>query len=121
MIKETIKFENFNGEMIERDYFFHLSRAEVLEMEASKEGGMSTYIQSIINTRDSKAIMGLFTEIVKKSYGEKSNDGMRFVKYPELLEAFVQSEAYSELIMKLCGDADAAAKFVNGVMPKNVK
>ena len=55
-----------------------------------------------------------------KSYGEKSLDGKRFIKNKELTEAFIQTEAYSELFVELASNADEAVKFINGIMPKNM-
>ena len=55
-----------------------------------------------------------------KAYGEKSPDGKRFIKSPELSEAFSQTEAYSELFMELASDSDAASKFVNGIIPADM-
>ena len=43
--------------------------------------------------------------------------GKRFIKSKELSEAFSQTEAYSQLFMELATDADAASKFVNGIVP----
>jgi hypothetical protein len=51
------------------------------------------------------------------SYGKKSDDGRRFIKSPELSKEFTETEAFSELFMELAGDADAAAAFVNGIVP----
>ena len=81
---------------------------------------MSEYIKKIVNTQDNVSIMNLFKEIIQKSYGEKSLDGKRFIKNKELTEAFTQTEAYTELFVELVSDADAAAKFVNGIIPQNM-
>ena len=63
-------------------------------------------------------IIKVFKELVLKAYGEKSPDGKRFIKSDELSTAFAQTEAYSELFMKLATDDKAAADFVNGIIPK---
>ena len=42
------------------------------------------------------------------------------IKKEELTEAFSQTEAYSQLFMELATDADAAAKFINGITPKDI-
>lgn len=87
-------------------------------MEASKVGGFSNIIQTIINTKDVSSIIPIFKEIVLKAYGEKSLDGKRFVKNKEITEGFSQTEAYSQLFMELAGDDKAATAFINGIMPK---
>ena len=121
MLKKTIKYTDYNGETREEDFYFNLSRAEVTEMELSKEGGMSEYIKKISAAQNAPELIKLFKEIITKSYGEKSLDGKRFIKNKELTEAFTQTEAYSELFVELASNADEAAKFINGIMPKNMK
>ena len=51
------------------------------------------------------------------AYGVKSDDGKRFIKNERLREEFASSEAYSVLFMEIVTDADAAAKFINAVIP----
>lgn len=120
MIKKTMKYENYNGEMVEEDFYFNLTKAELLDMEIQYEGSMTDYIKKIINSKDVSKLMDLFKEIIHKSYGVKSPDGRRFMKSPEILEDFLQTEAYSELFVKLATDADEATAFVNGIVPKNM-
>lgn len=120
MIKKTIEYVDYNGENRKEEFYFNLSKAEVMEMEMSKNGGLSEYIQRIVKSSDNAAIIALFKEIICKAYGEKSLDGKRFIKNKELTEAFVQTEAYSELFMELATNADEAAAFVNGIIPKNM-
>lgn len=121
MLKKTIKYTDYDGNEREEDFYFNLSKAEVTEMELSKEGGMSEYIKKISAAQNAPELIKLFKEIITKSYGEKSLDGKRFIKNKELTEAFTQTEAYSELFVELASNADEAVKFVNGIMPKNMK
>ena len=124
MITETIKYVDYNGVEREEKFMFNLSEAEVMEMEMSTTGGLAEMIQKIVETKDAPAIIKIFKELVLKAYGEKSADGKRFVKINDagvpLSIGFSQTEAYSKLFMKLATDADAAAKFVNGVVPSNI-
>ena len=39
----------------------------------------------------------------------------------ELRDAFAQTEAYSDLFMELATDAEAAARFINGIIPQGKK
>lgn len=120
MIKKTIEYVDYNGENRKEEFYFNLSKAEVMELEMSKNGGLSEYIQRIVKSSDNAAIMALFKEIICKAYGEKSLDGKRFIKNKELTDAFVQTEAYSELFMELATNANEAAAFINGIIPKNM-
>lgn len=120
MLKETINYTDYNGSEREEDHYFNLSKAEIMEMELSTAGGLSGMIQDIVKTQDGPAIMKIFKDIILKSYGKKSPDGKRFEKSEEISKAFEQTEAYSVLFMKLVTDADAAAAFVNGIIPSDV-
>ena len=121
MIKKTIKYVDYNGNERTEDFYFNLTKAELTEMELSIEGGLTATIEKIVESKDNKQIVELFKEIILKSYGEKSSDGKRFIKSKELTEAFTQTEAYSELFMELALKEDAAAEFVNGIMPSSMK
>ena len=88
-----------------------------MEMEMGTTGGMVEMINKIVAAQDAPAIIDMFKKMILKAYGEKSADGKRFIKSKELSEAFSQTEAYSQLFMELATDADAASKFVNGIVP----
>lgn len=120
MLKKTIKYVDYNGVERNEDFYFNLSKAELMEMEMSISGGLTEMINKIVNTQDAPAIIKIFKELVLKAYGEKSADGKRFIKSEELATAFAQTEAYSELFMELATNADEAAKFVNGIMPADI-
>jgi hypothetical protein len=86
-------------------------------MELSTTGGLAEMINKIVAAQDAPAIVKIFKELVLKAYGQKSADGRRFIKSKELADEFAQTEAYSQLFMELATDADAASKFVNGIVP----
>lgn len=120
MLKKTITYTNYNGEEITEDFYFNLTKAEIMEMEMTTDGGMSEYLQQIVKAKDTAEIMKIFKKILLESYGKKSPDGRRFIKNDELREEFSQTEAYSQLFMQLATDAEEAAKFINAVVPKDV-
>lgn len=117
MLKKSIKYTDYNGVERVEDFWFNLSKAEIMEMELSTTGGLAELIQKIVKEQDAPAIIKIFKDLVLKAYGEKSPDGKRFIKSDELSLAFSQTEAYSNLFMELATDADAAAEFVKGIIP----
>lgn len=121
MLKKSITYTDFNGEKRTEDFYFNLSRAELTEMQMSVNGGMTEYLQQIVNSQDSKEIFAIFKEIIFKAIGEKSVDGKRFIKNNEIRESFEQSEAYSELLIELMTDATKASDFVNALIPDTVQ
>lgn len=120
MLKKTITYTDYNGLERTEDFYFNLTKAEIMEMEMTTVGGLAEMIQSIVNAKDAPAIIKIFKDLVLKAYGVKSADGKRFEKSEEIATAFAQTEAYSILFMELATDADAAAKFVNGIVPSDV-
>ena len=121
MLVKKIKYTDYNDVERNETFYFNLSKPELIELQASQEGGLSEYINKIAEEQDMKKIIEFFKTIINISYGCKSADGKRFVKSKELTEAFMQSEAYSELFMELSSNAEAAAEFVNGIVPKDLK
>lgn len=117
MIKKTITYVDYNDVERTEDFYFNLSKAELMEIEMSTSGGLVEMINRIVSAQDAPAIIKVFKELILKAYGVKSLDGKRFEKSDKLRTEFEQTEAYSQLFMELSTDADAASKFVNGIMP----
>lgn len=117
MLRKTIKYTDFNDEEVEEEYFFHLSKAELVELEMSRKGGLLQSLQNIIAAEDTAALIKEFKYILLLSYGKRSLDGRRFIKNQELRDEFESSEAYSTLFMELVSDTDAAIAFFNGIVP----
>lgn len=121
MIKKTITYTDYDGVQRTEDFYFNLSKPELMEMDFSADGGMEKKIKKIIDTQNTKEIIDIFKDIILRSYGEKSLDGKRFIKVRDghkLAEEFAQTEAYNELFMELAGDDKAASEFINGVIPQ---
>lgn len=118
MLKKHVKYTDYNDVEREEDFYFNLTEAEVTEMELSTTGGMAEMIQKIVDAQDGPAIVKVFKDIVLKAYGVKSPDGRQFIKNDEVRNSFAQTEAYSIIFMELATDAEKAAEFVNGIMPK---
>ena len=121
MFTKQIKYTDLDGNEKVREAQFHFSKAELLEKEMSMYGGFEATVNKIMETKDSKALIELFKELILKAYGEKAPDGTRFIKSEEMSREFSQTEAYSEYFIQLATDDDAAAEFVNGVMPASMK
>lgn len=119
MLKKTITYTDYDGNERTEEFRFNLSKAEVLEMEMSVNGGMTQYIQRLVAEQDMERISKTFKDLILKSYGEKSLDGKHFVKSPELSTKFSQTEAYSELFLELL-NPDKAGEFINAILPQDV-
>jgi hypothetical protein len=120
VLKKTITYEDFNGETVSEDFFFHLSKAELVELELSHKGGLSAALERIVAAEDGKSIIAEFKNIILSAYGVRSEDGRRFVKNQTLRDEFESTEAYSTLFMELVTDTEAAVVFINGVIPADM-
>ncbi len=117
MLKKSITFEDYNGKSITEDFYFNLSKAELLEMELSEKGGLEQMIQQIIDTEDNKRIVEVFKDLILKAHGIRSGDGRPFIKTQAIRDEFEQTGAYSELFIELATNEKSASDFVSGIVP----
>lgn len=121
MLRKTITFENYDGEMLTEDFYFNLNRAELTKwLTTSGDYTLDKVLDRLSKERNGKKIMEIFEEMIRMSYGKKSLDGRRFEKSEEIWNDFYQTEAYSVLFTELVTDAAKAAEFVNQIIPKGL-
>lgn len=120
MLKRNITYENFNGDTSTSVFYFNISKPEIVELQYSDADGFAETLQKIVKSEDQGALISIFKKFILDSYGVKSSDGERFVKNPELREAFSQTAAFQTLFMELATDDNAAAEFIIGIFPKDM-
>lgn len=118
MIKRTFKYTDFNGIDREEEIYFHLTRTELVELAMKYPGGIASWIRKITTASNGSAIYETLENILLTAYGEKSDDGRRFIKSPELAQAFKQTPMYDELFQELAFDATKMAKFIEEITPE---
>lgn len=116
MHKEIITYNDLNGIQRTEDFYFDLSKPEIVKMQASAKGGYDVQLRSIAAELNGAKIMEFFENFIAKAYGEKSEDGRRFMKSEEISRSFIETPAYEVLFEKLVTDDKYAADFVNAVM-----
>lgn len=120
MFKRNITFEDYDGIEQTEAFYFNFTKAELLELEVNYEGGLTATLDKIIAAKDHKSLVEEFKRIVLLAYGERSEDGKRFIKNEQLREEFSQTAAYSALFMELAMDSKKASEFINNTMPKDL-
>lgn len=118
MYKKTITYKDFNGTERTEDFYFHLKQSTLARMELLEEKGLVEYLEDIVKAMDRKKLVATFDDIIRKSYGVKSEDGRRFIQNDQVYEEFTETEAYSKFFMELITDDEEAARFINGIMPE---
>lgn len=117
MLKKTITYEDYDGNTITEDFYFNLTKAELIKMELSEQGGLSEAYERIINARDVPEMIRIFDQLIEKAYGVKSPDGKRFIKNEEVYEAFKENPAYDVVFSELITDTEKSLEFFNGIIP----
>ena len=120
MLAKKIKYTDYNGVEREEVFYFNITKAELMTQNLMTPGGLETKLERIINSKDVPELTKYIQDIIKDSYGVKSDDGVRFIKSKELSEMFMQTEAYSVLFMEMVTDNKKASDFVNGILPKDL-
>ena len=116
MLKKTITYKSFDGETEETDdFYFNLTKMEVFEINLMED------LAAVGKSKDPKRIIPTLKRIVRHSIGQKI--GERFIKTEDFADAFIASEAYSELFMEIFGSDNAEqrmAEFIKGIVPSDV-
>lgn len=121
MFKKSITYTDFDGQKRTESFYFNLTKAELTEMSLEKREGLDVYIKNIVEAKDQGEMVRIFKKIILMAYGEKSDDGKKFIKKRNgqlLADDFVQSAAYDALFTELASNDKAAAEFFNGIIPK---
>lgn len=121
MLKKTITYKDLDGNELTEDFYFHLSKATIAKMELSRSGGLTTYLREIVAKDDPQKIIDAFEDIIKRTIGRRSEDGKGFIQNDEIANAFMATEAYSNLFYELVTDGVKSAEFINGVMPDDIR
>lgn len=120
MLKKTIVYKDWNDLERREDHYFNLNKPEIVKMQESVKGGYDVQLKAIAAGMNGAGIMEFFENLIKTSYGEKSDDGRRFMKSEEISRAFMETRAYEALFEELITNAGAAAEFVNAIMPPDI-
>lgn len=117
MYTKTITYTDYDGNERTEDFCFNLNEVELMDMRLNGTG-MADAIEKIAKAEDKSAIIASFKELIRMAYGEKSNDGRRFMKSDGIFASFAETNAYPKLFMELGTNDKAAADFINGIMPQ---
>lgn len=120
MLKKSITFKNYDDESVTQDFWFHLTKAELVELRLTKGEGFDDYLKGIAATNDMTVILPLFKEIIALTVGERDEEKKRFVKSKDYTDNFMYSEAYSELFVEFMTDIESFVTFIQGVIPKDL-
>lgn len=130
MLTKNITYTDLNGKERTDQYMFHMSKADVIRLEAELstpeefEDGSTTALERVINkfveTKNIHEIVMFFEDLIKRSFGVKSEDGRSFLKYLDASDAFMQSPAYDVLLIELLSNEQNAIAFFSAILPDDI-
>lgn len=120
MLKLDVTYETFDEETVTEPFYFNISEPELIEMEVSYPGGWSATLTRAMEHKDMPVLVKIFKDLLLQAYGEKSEDGKRFMKSEEIRTNFSQTNAYVKMFTDLATNDQFAADFIIGVMPKSL-
>lgn len=126
MVSKTVTYEDFDGNTRTEELYFHMSKIELTNKVIGEYGMFDEAIEKMIKIKDITKLMLIVQDIIKSSYGKKSDDGKRFMKEDPvtgrpLYVEFVESPAYEAVYMDLASDVNKIMEFIRGIMPKDVQ
>ncbi len=101
MFIKTISYKDFDGNERSEDFYFNLTQSEILKLETSLNGGLTSYMNLMVQKQSQPDIMNIFEKIIDAAYGIKSLDGRTFTKTPEALAEFKSTAAYDKFFMEI--------------------
>jgi hypothetical protein len=122
MIKKTLMWKDFNGGEHMEDFYFHLYKPDMVDLEVSRTGGLSVMLPKMIASKDMGEVVEIFKKLVRMSLGIRSEDGRKFTKRSpearEYVNDFMDSPAYAALFDDLTQNENAGAEFLLGMLPE---
>lgn len=124
MIKETISYEDFNGEKQVETLYFHLSKTEVIDHMDLQDRfvALSSSLTEDRELREDEVreILDIVKTMMRLSYGQRSADGRHFRKSEEIWDDFKSTAAYDAYLFSLFENPEKAVGFLLGVLPQDV-
>lgn len=126
MLKKIIKYTDYNDNARTQEFFFYLSKRDLQMLDAKyqEDGGLSGRFNMIVNKHDAKRLLETVEDLILTSYGEKSEDGVKFVKNAKAREDFQYSAAYEKLFDELTDmkdNTDGFSDFLKKILPNDVQ
>lgn len=124
MTKETVKYEDFDGNEREQDIYFNFTKSEWRDMQFEDSVPMTDRLRDMINNKDQSGLYKFFRDFVLRAYGERTSDSGMFRKYNDngvrLSLAFSQTAACDAIMSNIMESDEFAAKFFNSLIPKGM-
>lgn len=118
MIKQHVSYEDYDGNKVEKDLWFHLNKSDLAKMSLGFDNGLIDGLTELQQKDDKKAVAEFIDNLLVNAYGVRKPGSDVFLKTPEIKEDFQYSLAHDEILMMLLGgEDDEIINFIVGIMP----
>ena len=121
MYKKSINYTGFDGNEETLVAYFNINQMEATRLNAKYDGNITKFIEQVVESKDLTRMLDFIEDMILSAYGERSEDGLRFVKNAEVRENFSQTLAYEALFGELLMNPDAVAEFADKTIVKSKK
>lgn len=131
MIKKIINYTDFDGNEVQEDAWFHLTKTAIAklafkyadgddaEAEDENRNGLVKYLEQLLANNDRVGLIDFYREIILDSYGKR--DGKKFIQNKETREEFEYSAAFDDFFFDLITNEEAGIdEFMDGLYPKDM-
>lgn len=138
MYAKAISYTDLDDVKVTDTCYFNMTKTELMEyvggsveighIDAENEEEMTAAAQKKLlrklEFKTGAEIIAFIKDLVLRSYGERSEDGKRFIKTrpdgSKLADDFIQSLAYDALITELTDNPEKADQFLFAIMPSAI-
>lgn len=118
MIKQHVSYEDYDGNKVEKDLWFHLNKSDLAKMSLGFDNGLIDGLTELQQKGDKKAVAEFIDNLLVNAYGVRKPGSDVFLKTPEIKEDFQYSLAHDEILMMLLGgEDDEIINFIVGIIP----
>lgn len=118
MIKQHVSYEDYDGNKVEKDLWFHLNKSDLAKMSLGFDNGLIDGLTELQQKGNKKAVAEFIDNLLVNAYGVRKPGSDVFLKTPEIKEDFQYSLAHDEILMMLLGgEDDEIINFIVGIMP----
>jgi len=117
MIKKDISVTDLDGNPRIKTYYFSIPPTEMFRMD-SEMGGLERAMNQIMREQDVAKIIEVLEQLIRKSVGIRKDD--EFYRSEEVTEQFMNSEAFSSLLIEFLTDPKTCAEWCAGILPADL-
>lgn len=121
--KQSITFEDPDGNTVTEEWHFQLDETDAIEMDIVHDlltmDNPEQYLRDIVENKDSRALLQLWRELLIHSVSRR--EGKLLVKDKETVRQFQYGGAYRQFFSDLITSDDAGNAFFMKIMPTRVQ